>query len=91
MDVSFDAIKDPKERERFMNMPTTFVLPAEDVDALREIGGQTAARIRGLPGAAARMGRLARAVTTGRRQPPDFDLPSERASVNLISHKQRAD
>ena len=22
MDVSFDAIKDPKERERFMNMPT---------------------------------------------------------------------
>ena len=40
MDVSFDAIKDPKERERFMNMPTTFVLPAEDVDALREVGGR---------------------------------------------------
>ena len=40
MDVSFDAIKDPKERERFMNMPTTFVLPAEDVDRLREIGGR---------------------------------------------------
>ena len=40
MDVSFDAIKDPKLRERLMNMPTTFVLPAEDVDALREAGGK---------------------------------------------------
>ena len=40
MDVSFDAIEDPKERDRFMNMPTTFVLPAEDVDRLREIGGR---------------------------------------------------
>ena len=40
MDVSFDAIKDPKERDRFMNMPTSFVLPAEDVDGLREIGGR---------------------------------------------------
>ena len=40
MDVSFDAIKDPKVRDRFMNMPTTFVLPADDVDALREVGGR---------------------------------------------------
>ncbi len=40
MDVSFDAIKDPKVRERLMNMPTTFVLPADDVDALREAGGK---------------------------------------------------
>ena len=40
MDVSFEAIKDPKERERLMNMPTTFVLPAEDVDRLREAGGR---------------------------------------------------
>ncbi len=40
MDVSFDAIKDRKERERFMNMPTTFVLPAEDVDGLRDIGAR---------------------------------------------------
>ena len=40
MDVSFDAIKDPKERERFMNMPTTFVLPPDDVDRLREIGAR---------------------------------------------------
>ena len=40
MDVSFDAIKDPSERERFMNMPTSFVLPPDDVDRLGEIGGR---------------------------------------------------
>ena len=40
MDVSFDAIKDAKERERFMNMPTTFVLPPDDVDRLRDIGAR---------------------------------------------------
>ena len=40
MDVSFDAIRDAKERDRLMNMPTTFVLPAEDVDRLREAGGK---------------------------------------------------
>ncbi len=62
MDVSFDAIKDPKERDRFMNMPTTFVLPAEDVDRPARGWRATAARVTGLPGAAARMGRVARAV-----------------------------
>ena len=40
MDISFEAIKDPKERERFMNMPTSFVLPPDDVDRLREIGAR---------------------------------------------------
>jgi NTE family protein len=40
IDVSFDALKDPAERDRFMNMPTSFVLPPEDVDGLREIGGR---------------------------------------------------
>ena len=40
LDVSFDAIKDPKEREHLMSMPTTFVLPAEDIDQLREIAGR---------------------------------------------------
>ena len=40
MDVSFDAIKDPKERERFMNMPTSFVLPPDDIDRLRDIGAR---------------------------------------------------
>ncbi len=40
MDVSFDAIKDSDERARFMNMPTSFVLPPDDVDRLREIGAR---------------------------------------------------
>ncbi len=57
MDISFDAISNPKERERFMNMPTTFVLPPDDVDALREVGGAAAARIRGLPRASPRLER----------------------------------
>ncbi|UCD81018.1 MAG: patatin-like phospholipase family protein [Desulfobacterales bacterium] len=39
LDVSFDAISDPKERAYFMNLPTSFVLPAEDIDRLREVAG----------------------------------------------------
>jgi NTE family protein len=37
LDVSFDAISDPKERAYFMDLPTSFVLPAEDIDRIREI------------------------------------------------------
>ena len=40
LDVSFDNIQDPRERELLMGMPTTFVLPPEDIDRLREIGGR---------------------------------------------------
>jgi len=40
LDISFDAIADPKERASFMNLPTSFVLPAEDVDRLREVAGR---------------------------------------------------
>ncbi|MBL0168445.1 MAG: patatin-like phospholipase family protein, partial [Propionivibrio sp.] len=40
VDVSFDAIKDPKQKEYFMDLPTSFVLPAEDVDRLRDTAGQ---------------------------------------------------
>jgi NTE family protein len=40
LDVSFDAIHDPKQRAYFMNLPTSFVLPPEDVDRLREVAGQ---------------------------------------------------
>jgi NTE family protein len=36
LDVSFEALPDPKERAHLMNLPTSFVLPAEDVDRLRE-------------------------------------------------------
>ena len=39
LDVSFDAIRDPKERAYFMNLPTSFVLPSEDVDRLRDVAG----------------------------------------------------
>jgi len=40
LDISFDEISDPKERALFMNLPTSFVLPAEDVDRLREAAGR---------------------------------------------------
>src|SRR5262249_39099187 len=40
IDVSFDAIEDPAERREFMEMPTTFFLPAESIDRLRELGGR---------------------------------------------------
>lgn len=37
VDVSFDAIKDPTERAHMMNLPTSFVLPPDDVDRLRDV------------------------------------------------------
>ena len=40
IDVSFDAIEDPSERREFMEMPTTFFLPPESIDRLRELGGR---------------------------------------------------
>ena len=40
LDVSFDAIPDPQERAYFMNLPTSFVLPAEAVDRLRDVAGR---------------------------------------------------
>ena len=40
IDISFDAIPDPEERATFMNLPTTFVLPDEDIDRLREVAGR---------------------------------------------------
>ena len=40
VDVSFDDLQDAKEREHYMNLPTSFVLPAEDVDGLREVAGR---------------------------------------------------
>jgi NTE family protein len=40
VDISFDAITDPEERADLMNLPTTFVLPAEDIDRLRKAAGR---------------------------------------------------
>jgi NTE family protein len=40
LDISFDAIADPKERDYFLNLPTSFVLKPEEVDRLREVAGR---------------------------------------------------
>ena len=40
IDVSFDAIADPIEQRYFMELPTSFSLPVEAVDKLRELGGR---------------------------------------------------
>jgi NTE family protein len=40
LDVSFENLADPKEREYLQNLPTSFVLPPEDVDRLRAAAGQ---------------------------------------------------
>lgn len=40
LNVSFDAITDPEERAYFMNLPTSFVLPSEDIDRLRDVAGR---------------------------------------------------
>ncbi len=39
VDVAFDAIRDADQRAHFMNLPTSFVLPPEDIDRLREMAG----------------------------------------------------
>lgn len=40
LDVSFENLPDPKEKAYLMNLPTSFVLPAGDVDRLRAAAGQ---------------------------------------------------
>jgi NTE family protein len=40
IDVGFDEIQQPDERAYFMNLPTSFVLPAEAVDRLRDVAGR---------------------------------------------------
>jgi NTE family protein len=40
VDVSFDAIADDSERRYFMELPTSFSLPPEAVDRLRELGSR---------------------------------------------------
>jgi NTE family protein len=39
LDISFDAVADPEERARLMELPTSFSLPAESIDHLREVAG----------------------------------------------------
>ena len=40
MEVKFDALKDPAERTYFKRLPTSFSLPPEDVDKLRQVAGR---------------------------------------------------
>ena len=40
VEVSFDEIGEAKERDYFMNLPTTFVPPADAVDRLRDVAAQ---------------------------------------------------
>ena len=40
IDVSFDVIANPVERDYFMNLPTTFALPPEAIDRLRVVAGR---------------------------------------------------
>jgi len=40
VEVSFDHVNDPQKRSHLKNLPTSFVLPAEDVDLLREVAGE---------------------------------------------------
>ncbi len=40
IDVSFESLQDATERAYFMNLPTSFVLPPEAVDRLRDIAGR---------------------------------------------------
>ena len=38
--LSFDNLKDPKERTFFLNVPTSFFLSNDSVDRLRDVGGR---------------------------------------------------
>jgi NTE family protein len=40
VEVKFDALKDPAERTYFKRLPTSFSLPSEEVDKLREAAGR---------------------------------------------------
>ena len=40
IEIAFDALEDPEERAYFNALPTSFTLPAEAVDRLREVGAR---------------------------------------------------
>jgi NTE family protein len=40
LDINFENLSDPDERDYFMNLPTSFVLEDEQVDHLREVAGR---------------------------------------------------
>jgi hypothetical protein len=40
IELNFDGVKDPKERDCFLGLPTTFALPRHQVTALIEVAGE---------------------------------------------------
>lgn len=40
VNISFRNLKDPEERSYFMNLPTSFVLPPDDIDRIRDVAGR---------------------------------------------------
>ena len=40
LEVNFENLRDPRERDYFLDLPTSFVLEDEQVDRLREVGGR---------------------------------------------------
>jgi len=40
LEINFENLSDPEERDYFMNLPTSFVLEDEQVDHLREVAGR---------------------------------------------------
>ncbi|EXI79907.1 MAG: Patatin-like phospholipase [Candidatus Accumulibacter appositus] len=40
IDGSFSAIRGPEEKRYFMNLPTSFVLPPDDIDRLRDVAAR---------------------------------------------------
>jgi NTE family protein len=40
VEVKFDALKDPAERTYFKRLATSFALPSEDVERLRQAAGR---------------------------------------------------
>jgi hypothetical protein len=70
IDVSFDAIEDPSERREFLEMPTTFFLPPESIDRLRELGGRLLRNSHPYKILLQRIGELAKRDTPSPVQPP---------------------
>jgi len=40
VNVNFEILTDPAERDFFENLPTSFKLPAKTVDRVRDVGGR---------------------------------------------------
>lgn len=71
VEVNFDAIQDPAEREAFRMIPTSFTLPEETVDRLRALGPR-------LLEESSEYQRLLRDLRNGWRRPAGASAPGRR-------------